>query len=137
MWIEALNRAGMDSSSELRRAKNVFYPPALRATSPPGSRADTTPKAPKFGEAVPPSTLLATIEPSRKADQAGTVGKEKEPTKEMAFELVKLLPAPKESSKEMGATQSQASGPAKLPLMTKEVSKGKDVTPAKALETST
>ena len=125
----------MDASSALRRAKNVFYPPTLRIIGPPSSQADATPKALEFGEAAPPSTLPTTTKPSKKADQASTVGKEKEPAKEKAFEPVKLLLGPKESSKEKGATQSQASGLAKLPLMTKEVSKGKDATPAKTPKT--
>ena len=30
-WEEALNRAGIDASSELKRPKNVFFPPAIRA----------------------------------------------------------------------------------------------------------
>ena len=125
----------MDASSALRRAKNVFYPLALHIIGPPGSRADIAPKGPEYGEAAPPSTLPATTEPSKKADQASTVGKEKEPAKEKASKPVKLLLAPKESSKEKGAALSQASGPAKLPLMTKEVSKGKDAAPAKTPKT--
>ena len=28
-WEEALNRAGIDASSELRRPKNIFFPPAI------------------------------------------------------------------------------------------------------------
>lgn len=63
--------------------------------------------------------------------------KEKEPAKEKASEPIILLPAPKESFKENGLAQSQASGPTILPLMTKEVSKGKDAAPAKMPETST
>ena len=29
-WEEALNRAGIDASSELRRPENIFFPPAIR-----------------------------------------------------------------------------------------------------------
>ena len=29
-WEEALNRAGIDASSELRRLENVFFPSAIR-----------------------------------------------------------------------------------------------------------
>ena len=29
-WEEALNRAGIDASSELRRLENIFFPPAIR-----------------------------------------------------------------------------------------------------------
>ena len=30
-WEEALNRAGIDASSELRRSENIFFPLAIRA----------------------------------------------------------------------------------------------------------
>ena len=33
-WDEALNRAGVEASSELRKAENVFYPPAIWASAP-------------------------------------------------------------------------------------------------------
>ena len=33
-WDEALNRAGVEASSELRKAENVFYPPAIRVSVP-------------------------------------------------------------------------------------------------------
>ena len=32
-WEKALNRAGIDASSELRRPKNIFFPPAIRVPS--------------------------------------------------------------------------------------------------------
>ena len=30
VWTEALNLAGVDASSELRKIENIFYPPALQ-----------------------------------------------------------------------------------------------------------
>ena len=33
IWEEALNRAGIDASSKLRRPKNVFFPPTIRVPS--------------------------------------------------------------------------------------------------------
>ena len=30
IWEEALNRVGIDASSELRRPENIFFPPTLR-----------------------------------------------------------------------------------------------------------
>ena len=44
-WEEALNRAGIDASSELRRLENIFFPLALRV--------------PNQKEAAPPVTQLA------------------------------------------------------------------------------
>ena len=42
-WDEALNRAGVEVSSELRKAENVFYPEAIRTSAPPSSQAEDTP----------------------------------------------------------------------------------------------
>ena len=39
-WDEALNLAGVEASSELRKAKNVFYPSAIRASDPPSAQDD-------------------------------------------------------------------------------------------------
>nr|XP_023871766.1 neurofilament heavy polypeptide-like [Quercus suber] len=33
-WQEALDRAGVESSSELRRPENIYFPPAIRASTP-------------------------------------------------------------------------------------------------------
>ena len=41
-WDEALNRAGVEASSELRKVENVFYPPAIRASNPPSTQAKVT-----------------------------------------------------------------------------------------------
>ena len=39
-WDEALNRAGVETSFELRKAENVFYPSAIRASNPPSAQDD-------------------------------------------------------------------------------------------------
>ena len=39
-WDEALNRAGVKASSELRKAKNVFYPSVIRALDPSFTQDD-------------------------------------------------------------------------------------------------
>ena len=36
-WNEALNRAGVEASSELRRPENVLYPEAIRPSAPPST----------------------------------------------------------------------------------------------------
>nr|XP_023898898.1 triadin-like [Quercus suber] len=33
-WQEALDRAGVESSSELRKPENIYFPPAIRASTP-------------------------------------------------------------------------------------------------------
>ena len=34
-WNEALNRAKVEASSELRKADNIYYPPAIKASDLP------------------------------------------------------------------------------------------------------
>ena len=40
-WNEALNRAGVEASSELRKPENVYYPEAIRSSVPQSYQADT------------------------------------------------------------------------------------------------
>ena len=42
-WDEALNRDGVEASSELRRPENVFYPEAIRPSAPPPHQAEAPP----------------------------------------------------------------------------------------------
>ena len=42
-WNEALNRARVESSSELRKAENVFYPLTIRISDPPSTPTEVTP----------------------------------------------------------------------------------------------
>ena len=42
-WNEALNRAGVEASSKLRKAENVFYPPAICTSDPPSTQFEVTP----------------------------------------------------------------------------------------------
>ena len=39
---EALNRAGVEASSELRKRENVFYLPAIRASDLPSTQDEVT-----------------------------------------------------------------------------------------------
>jgi len=41
-WDETLNRAGVEASSELREAENVFYPSAIWASNPPSTQNEMT-----------------------------------------------------------------------------------------------
>ena len=40
-WSEALNRAGVEASSELRKPENVYYPEAIRSSTSQPYQADT------------------------------------------------------------------------------------------------
>ena len=104
VWNEALNQAGVDAFSTLKRAENVYYPLALCVAGPSISQVDTAPKAPEPSKAAPASALPAPTVPSKEADQAGAMDKDNEltkdkvPKKELAKEPVK------DSSKEKGAS---------------------------------
>ena len=56
-WDEALNRARVEASSELRRPENVFYPEAIRPSAPPTHQAEATPSTVNPNEEVLPSSL--------------------------------------------------------------------------------
>ena len=49
-WEEALNQAGVDASSELRRSKNVFFPLAIRAPSLTPNQKEVAPSVAKLAE---------------------------------------------------------------------------------------
>ena len=53
-WNEALNRARVEASSKLRKAENVFYPIAIRASDPPSTQAEVTPTIADPNQEVPP-----------------------------------------------------------------------------------
>ena len=48
VWDEALNQAGVEASSVLKKAKSVYYPPAIRLSSRLDSKVD--PASSKVGE---------------------------------------------------------------------------------------
>ena len=100
VWNKVLNRAGVDASLTLRRAKNVYYPPTLHVVGPSISRADTAPKAPESSKAAPANALPTPTIPSKEVDQTGAVDKDKKPTKD---KVLAKEPA-KDSSKEKGAS---------------------------------
>ena len=39
-WDEALNRVGVEASSELRKPENIYYPPAIRASNLPSTQGE-------------------------------------------------------------------------------------------------
>ena len=56
-WDEALNRIGVEASSELRRLESVVYPEAIHPSVPPSSQAEDTPLAVNPNEGVLPPSL--------------------------------------------------------------------------------
>ena len=94
MWNEAQNQAGVDASSTLRRAENVFYPPTIQVSGPSSSKAGSAPNDPDlskdaYASALPPSTF-----PPKEVNHVGATEKEKDTAKEVVFEPTKLPPSP-------------------------------------------
>ena len=104
VWNEALNKVGVDASSTLRRAKNVYYSPAIRASGPSSSKVENAPKDPNLSKNASTSALLSPTIPPKEVKQVGAAKKEKETVKEVALEPTKLPSSPKEFSKEKGAS---------------------------------
>ena len=50
VWNEALNQAGVEASSALRRAKSIYYPSVIRESVPPSSRTDTASEVAEAGK---------------------------------------------------------------------------------------
>ena len=123
VWNQALNQAGMEASSTLRRVENVYYPPAIQASSPSGSKAKTAPKNPNPNKDASAKALPSPSSSPKKVEPVGAV--EKETVKGVAPEAPKPPAGPKDSSKEEGVSQSKEIDLVTFPVPTKEDSKGK------------
>lgn len=95
VWNETLNQTRVNTSSTLRKVKNVYYPPAIQASGPSSSKAKTAPKDPDFSKDVSASALPSITSPPKEVKQVGATEKEKETAKEVASKATKLPPVPK------------------------------------------
>ena len=68
VWYEALNQAGVEASSALRKAESVYYPPAIRVFVPSDSRADTMPEVAELGKDSIVSVSTSSNKPFKEAD---------------------------------------------------------------------
>ena len=96
MWNEALDQAGVEASFTLRRAENVYYPPAIRASSSLSSKASSVSEEADEGKESPIEALpTANISPEA-AEQFKVVEKAVDTTKEVAYDAQLPLATPKE-----------------------------------------
>jgi len=85
VWNEALNQAGVESSSTLKRAENVYYPLAIHASSSLGSKANSISKEANEGKESSAKALpTANISPEA-AEQSEDAKKVADTTKEVAY----------------------------------------------------
>ena len=124
MWNEALNQVGVDDSSTLRRAENVFYPLAIQTSSPSSFKAESALKYLNLSKDASANALPSSTIPYKKVDHNGVVEKT---AKEVVSKPTKLPPSP---SKEKGVSQSQKLVLVTLPFTAKEDPKGKGTTQA-------
>ena len=75
VWNEALDQAGVEASSALRRAKNVNYPPTIRAS---GSKVDSVSKEDADNEASTAKILPSSNSPRKDTKQAKALEKVKD-----------------------------------------------------------
>ena len=72
-WIAAMKAfslaTGVEASSALRRAKNIYYPPAICASSSPGFEADTTPQDPNPRQVSPAKVPSSSNNPPKEVEQ--------------------------------------------------------------------
>ena len=57
IWNEALNQVGVEASSVLRKAKRVYYLPAIHASFSSSSKADTPPEVAILRRVAPTRSL--------------------------------------------------------------------------------
>ena len=106
VWNEALNQAGVEASSVLRKTESVYYPQAIRASSSNNSKVDTPPEVAdleKSSPKVPPSSGS----PPKVAKQPGMNEKEIKVTKEVAPDATKPSATPQDSSKDKKASRME------------------------------
>ena len=87
MWDEALNRTGVESSSIIRKAENIYYPLAIRVSTSSSSKPVTPfevaePEKHNSDEVPPPPNS-----PSKLAEHPKASEKEIEATKEATPEI--------------------------------------------------
>ena len=115
-WEEALNQAGVEASSELRRPKSIIFPLALQIPR----QTETAPLAPQPITEAPPQHPPSTAQPEQ--------GKEKEIQKGPSSDKVTEAPKPGTASQDFEKQLALVTLPAQESLKGKE----KEITPEAA-----
>ena len=68
VWNEALNQAGVEAPSALRKVESVYYPPAIRVSGSSGSKVDIASKEANDGKESPTKVLLSVNIPSKETE---------------------------------------------------------------------
>ena len=100
VWNEALDQAGVEASFALRRAENVYYPPAIRASGSSSSKAGSISEEADEGKESPTEALPTDNISLDVAEQFEDVEKAADTTKEVAYDAHLPPAAPKEPPQE-------------------------------------
>ena len=94
VWNEALNQTRVEASSVLRKAKSVYYPPAIRASSSSSSKANTPPEVANPKKSSPNEVPPSSGSPPKVIEQPRVNGKDVEVIKGVSPNATKpwLLP---------------------------------------------
>ena len=125
VWDEALNQAGVEASSVLRKAENVYYPPAIRPLSSSDSKANPASSEAGGIQGSLPKVPLVANTPSKRAEQVEDTSKTGEINKDVVQGSGLPLIAPKDPSKEKETSQSMELVLATLTVPPKEDTKDK------------
>nr|POF10025.1 hypothetical protein CFP56_46373 [Quercus suber] len=124
VWNEALDQARVKASSALRRAENMYYPPAICISGSSGSKVDLISLEVDKGKANPSKAPPIANISSKEAGQAEDTKKLGDTTKEMAYDVAMPPVAPKDPSKEKETSQGMEVMLETLPIPPKEDLKG-------------
>nr|XP_023915616.1 uncharacterized protein LOC112027176 [Quercus suber] len=119
-WQEALNRVGVESSSELRKPENVYLPPAIRASTPSTPQGEASSTA-----AEPPKEVQTQAPPSLNQQEQPQM-----PEKAKDLSLAKEVAGPKNEA--ASQTFEQALASTTLPAGEAPMAQEKDVPPEAA-----
>ena len=98
-WEEALNRAGVEASSKLRRPEHIYFPPAIRASDLPSTQGEVA------------STVADSIEETQPQDPLPPSQQEqtKEPEVSKEISSDKAAEVPQDGAASQGFEQALAS----------------------------
>ena len=89
VWAEALNRARVEASSELKRVENVYYPSTIQESAPASSKADTAPKAAEAGQDNATNAFTPLNKPTKETEHPRMSEKEKTINQETSQDVMK------------------------------------------------
>ena len=89
VWHETLNQARFEAAFILRKSESVYYPLAIRASSPSNLSTNTAPEVAEAGKDSPVEILTSSNKPSEVTKHPGATEKEKNANQGVAPDATK------------------------------------------------